>query len=176
MTKMKNTNKKFNNQHKKIDRQFSGDNSLNSGIKTVIVVVVIFIVFYLLTVFILNKKSSSIVTNDASIQYTKILAGESFNQNASKYLVFFYDSSSSDASNYIDLVSKYREKDKHLDIYTVDLHEGMNKKYVSTDENLDVDKVSDLRVKGPTIIYLKDKEIIDYTTSSFSDFLDNNVK
>lgn len=149
--------------------------SFSGSIKVIIAIAIIFVVFYLLTVLILNKKSTKIETN-SSIQYTKILAGTTFNQKSSDYLVFFYDYSSSESSDYADLVSKYRNKDKALTIYTVDLNEGLNKKYISTDSNKDVQNVKDLKINGPTLIRIKDHKNVSYVTSSFSDYLDTTVE
>ena len=59
---------------------------------------------------ILSKKTSTVV-NNASIQYTKILAGESFNQKEDDYLVFYYSMKDDDSMKYADFISKYREKE-----------------------------------------------------------------
>lgn len=177
MTKRKTGNNKndIKKEHNKIERNIEEKSSIKDTVKLVVVILVILLVFYLLTVFILNKKTF-VVNENVNIEYTKILAGVSFKQKEKDYLVFYYNSTDSEASNYADLVSSYREKDKHLTIYTVDLNEGMNKKYVSDEEKLDTDSVKDLRVSKATIIRFKDNKISDYTTSSFSEYLDNNVE
>lgn len=152
------------------------ETSVSGGVKLVIVIIVIFAAFYLLTVLILNKKSTKIETN-SSIQYTKILAGTTFNQKDSDYLVFFYDyDNDENASDYADLASKYRSKKKSLPLYTVDLSEGLNKKYISNDENKDVLSIKDLKVKGATIIRIKDHKNVSYVTEGFSDYLDSTTK
>lgn len=167
--------KKKKNDSKIINRRDSYNDHIKNVFLLVIVILVILVVFYFLTVVILNKKSNSITSN-ASIQYTKILAGESFHQKEDCYLVFFYDMSSSDASNYASLVSSYREKEKHLTVYTVDLHEGLNKKYLSDSENRSATKESELKINGPTIIRFENGQIQDYVTSSFEDYLENHVE
>lgn len=167
--------KKKSNESKVIDRQFSENYNVKSILCIIAVILVILLLFYFLTVVLLNKGSNSITSN-ASIQYTKILAGESFHQKEDHYLVFFYDMSSSDASDYAGFIRTYRDKEKHLPIYTVDLHEGMNQKYLSEDDNRKATKESELKLSGPTIIEFQEGQIQDYITSSFEDYLENHVE
>lgn len=173
--KKKKRNKNLVKEHNKVEQQFADDTSLADGVKVIIIVLVVLALFYLLTVVLINRKTFY-VPNGANIQYTKILAGESFKQSEDDYLVFFYDSSASDASSYSDLVSNYREKEKHLPIYTVDLHEGMNKRYIADLENLEAANIYELKVKGATIIRFKEHVIHTSTTTSFEEFLNNNVE
>ena len=158
----------------KIEEQISSSANVKSTIKLIIAIAVILLIFYLLTVLILNKKSTNITSN-ASIQYSKILAGETFNMNENDYLVFFYDTTSDDSSSYAETVSNYKEKDKHLTIYTVDLNEGLNKKYINEDENPNATKASELRINNATLIHITNGKIVDYITSSFDEYLENTI-
>lgn len=160
---------------KKQEKQFSEDASFSGAIKLIIVVFIILLVFYLLTVVILSKKSSIPVSN-ASIQYTKILAGESFDQKEKDYYVFYYSMDDDNSTSYADLVSKYREKENPLPIYTVDLSEGFNKKYLADTENKVASKASELKINGTTLIHFKDNKIDEYITSSFENYLDVTVE
>ncbi len=149
--------------------------SFSGTIKVIVAILVIFVLFYLLTVVILNHRSSKIETNN-SIEYTKILAGSTFKIKSNDYLVFFYDSTSDDSSDYAELVSKYRNKKKSLEIYTVDLNEGLNKRYISSDANKDVQSIKDLKVNGATIIRIKDHKNVSYVAENFSDYLDSTIE
>ena len=159
----------------KIDKQVSENSSISDAIKLIIVILVILLVFYLLTMVILSKKTSTVV-NNASIQYTKILAGESFNQKEDDYLVFYYSMKDDDSMKYADFISKYREKEEHLPIYTVDLSEGFNKKYLSDLENRLASSASELKLNGTTLIHFKENKIDEYITSSFDDYLGVHVE
>ncbi len=174
MSKQKKGKKKKvnNNRNKKIEKT-SLDTNYKSSIIVIVVILAVLALFYLLTIVILNKKEF-IVNNNASIQYSKILAGESFSQEDRDYLVFYFDMSKN--PEYADLVSKYREKEKKLPIYTVNLAEGLNKSFVSDSDNILVTKPENLRIKDSLIIRFKDNEVSDYTTSSFEEFLNNNVE
>ncbi len=159
----------------KIDKKISNysDNNIKGSIILVVVIIIILILFYLLTVFILNKKEF-VVNENVDIQYSKIIAGESFDLKDEDYLVFFYDISAN--SSYTDLVSTYRDKDKHLPIYTVDLGEGINNSVISDTNSLDVSNIIDLKVKDSAIIRIKNGKVSNYATSSFEEFLDNNIE
>ena len=113
--KTKKTNTKdLRGQHKKIERQYnSGSFSLSSIIKVVLVILLVLLIFYFLTVGILNKKSKTSVSNNASIQYREILAGESFDLSDNEYYVFYYDSTSANADEEYALVTNYNEKNKN---------------------------------------------------------------
>ena len=164
---------------KEQEKRIKKDSSSNKNIKEVIIVIVIILVFfllvYLLTVFLTSRKSNEITSN-ASVQYSKIIVGEVMDMNEEKYLVFLFDSEGDNASDYTSLVSTYREKDKHLTLYTVDLNEGLNKKYISEEENIKVDNIKDIKVKGDTLLLVENGKITDYTTSSFNEYLDNHVE
>lgn len=143
--------------------------SPKSIFKVFIIIVVTLLVFYLLTFLILNKKTK--FTSNASINYTKILAGETFDMNNEEYLVFFYNSKDDEAATYADLVSRYRSKKEHLAIYTVDLDEGLNKKYVGSEDNSSATNAKELSINGATLVHIKNGKIENYLKSSFNDYL-----
>lgn len=172
----KNTTKKSNVKKKnvKLDNLSSSD-GISGGIKVVIVVLVLFVLFYLLTLYILNKKESYSIENNAVIQYTEILAGEVLDQKVDNYFVLFYDKGSDNASSYADIISNYENKTDKRTIFIVDLSEGLNKKFVSADsENRNVTNISDLKVKGPTLLHVVKGKVVDYVTENIEEFLNNN--
>lgn len=158
-----------------IEEQEISKTSVKGTIKLIIGIAIVLLVFYLLTILILNKKTYN-VTSNSSIQYSKILAGETFSMNDDEYLVFFYDTTSDNSSEYAELISNYREKDNHLTIYVVDMNEGLNKKYKSEDENVNATKASELRINNTTLLHISNGKIADYITSSFDEYLENTTK
>ena len=153
--------------NKKIDEVELKPNLKNS-IKLVVIILVIVLAFYLLTVLILNKKTKTTYTSNSSIGYTKILAGETFKMKEDEYLVFFYDNNN---STYADYVSKYREKKEGLTLYTVDLSEGLNKKYKANEDNREASKASELKINGATLIHIKSGNIDEYIKDNFDEYL-----
>lgn len=171
--KTKKTNTKdLRGQHKKIERQYnSGSFSLSSIIKVVLVILLVLLIFYFLTVGILNKKSKTSVSNNASIQYREILAGESFDLSDNEYYVFYYDSTSANADEEYALVTNYNEKNKKVFMYTVDLSEGLNRDYRSDVSNSNATNASELKISGTTLVHFKDGKIVEYITDNISEYL-----
>lgn len=142
---------------------------LPSEVKKTIIIIVVAVVLlvgmYFLTTVILNKDSddNSKITEDA-IQYDEILAGESFNQSEDEYYVIYYDSSN-EYSVISSLISSYQLNNSDTKLYSVDLADGMNKKYV-TDGNIVTDNASSLRVKDTTLLKFNNGEVSEVITDT----------
>lgn len=142
---------------------------LPSEVKKTIIIIVVAVVLlvgmYFLTTVILNKDSddTSKITENA-IQYDEILAGESFNQSEDEYYVIYYDSSN-EYSVISSLISSYQLNNSDTKLYSVDLANGMNKKYV-TDGNIVTDNASSLRVKDTTLLKFNNGEVSEVITDT----------
>ena len=142
---------------------------LPSEVKKTIIIIVVAVVLlvgmYFLTTVILNKDSddTSKITENA-IQYDEILAGESFNQSEDEYYVIYYDSSN-EYSVISSLMSSYQLNNSDTKLYSVDLADGMNKKYV-TDGNVVTDNASSLRVKDNTLLKFNNGEVSEVITDT----------
>ena len=142
---------------------------LPSEVKKTIIIIVVAVVLlvgmYFLTTVILNKDSddNSKITENA-IQYDEILAGESFNQSEDEYYVIYYDSSN-EYSVISSLISSYQLNSSDTKLYSVDLANGMNKKYV-TDGNIVTDNASSLRVKDTTLLKFNNGEVSEVITDT----------
>ena len=142
---------------------------LPSEVKKTIIIIVVAVVLlvgmYFLTTVILNKDSddNSKITENA-IQYDEILAGESFNQSEDEYYVIYYDSSN-EYSVISSLISSYQLNSSDTKLYSVDLADGMNKKYV-TDGNIVTDNASSLRVKDNTLLKFNNGEVSEVITDT----------
>lgn len=144
-------------------------NGLPSEVKKTIIIIVVAVVLlvgmYFLTTVILNKDSddNSEITENA-IQYDEILAGESFNQSEDEYYVIYYDSSN-EYSVISSLISSYQLNNSDTKLYSVDLADGMNKKYV-TDGDIVTDNASSLRVKDTTLLKFNNGEVSEVITDT----------
>ena len=142
---------------------------LPSEVKKTIIIIVVAVVLlvgmYFLTTVILNKDSddNSKITENA-IQYDEILAGESFNQSEDEYYVIYYDSSN-EYSVISSLISSYQLNSSDTKLYSVDLADGMNKKYV-TNGNIVTDNASSLRVKDTTLLKFNNGEVSEVITDT----------
>ncbi len=155
----------FNMNKKYLDTKKGLPSEVKTGIIIVVVAVILLLFMYFLTTKILAEDSSDDTkVTENSIQYDKILAGESFNQNDSEYYVIYYDSSD-EYSTIGSLISSYQLNNTTTKLYSVDLSDGMNKKYViDSDGSIVTDNASSLRVKDNTLIKFKDNKVDEVVT------------
>lgn len=136
-------------------------------IKIGAIVIVSFAIIYLVTAIVtgeikLGKKKE---TAEVEIQNEKRLAGETFEIKDTEYMVLYYDFDHMDSALYEMIYSNYKSLSKNEKLYIVDLASGFNKKYVVSDNNVtnpNVTNISELKVKSPTLIRIKDKKVIKY--------------
>ena len=91
------------------------------------------------------------------------MVGTSFSIKDSEYLVVYYDTTDDAINGKIqNAVSTYRNASKDVNLYTVNMSDGLNKSYVSESGNSMASNASELAINGPTLIKFKDSEIVDY--------------
>ena len=140
---------------------------LSDTAKTAIVIVIcmaiLFGVMYFITTKVLdNANNQEDEMTEAVIQYDKILAGESFNQSEDEYLVVYYDSSD-DYSTLSSLISTYQNNsDDKTKLYSVDLADGLNKKYIG--DSVNTNSASQLKVVYPTMLRFRNHEVVETIT------------
>ena len=147
---------------------YSENNEFKGTGKRVIIilicVVLLFGLMYFLTTRILSKevtkKRKQSEVTESTIQYEKILAGESFTMEQEEYYVVYYDSTDTNLSS---TIATYQADKKDINLYSVDLNDGMNKKYI-TDSDINTSSIENLKVKNPTLIHFKNKEVVDTIT------------
>jgi len=123
----------------------------------------IFIVAYLIIGIFVTKEIKWFQGNNekdevTTIQYTTILAGETFNQNADEYYVIFADSEGYNYATYQTLINNNLDKK----IYLVDLDNPLNNKYISEESDSSVQNASNLKVKDNTLIKISNKNNVLY--------------
>ena len=165
MAKGKRNTKKTN--LKKIESVGGFDGDIKGKIITVICILLFFGAFYLLTLYITNKNNDKTDDNEekvVNISYDTIMLGRSLSMSDGEYLVIYYDKSNEDInSTYSSLVSTYKTKDEHLTIYTVDMSNGFNKKYVTDGEsNKNPESVDAMSINGPTLIKVNENKVVEY--------------
>ena len=136
-------------------------------IKYSVVVLLCLLGVYLLTVYITKNSTDpvrKVGINNTTIQYDEILAGTSFTQKPSDYIVLFYNSKDDTDNKYVNLRSEYSIKEDSVNIYYVDLNNSLNSWCVSDSDNSKVDKVEDLKIANPTLIRFIDHEVSEYIT------------
>ena len=161
MAKKGNSKKRKKNNIENINDSFETD--LWSKIYIVLGIIVFFCLFYLLTIYITNKntdsESTSEETSEVTVSYDKIIAGRSFSMGDGEYLVLYYDNTDEDLSNKVnEIKSNYNA----LKIYTVDMHDALNKVYKSEEANTHPTNASEIKINGPTLIKFANGEVADY--------------
>ena len=147
---------------------YSENNEFKGTGKRVVIillcVVLLFGLMYFLTTRILSKevtkKRKQSEVTESTIQYEKILAGESFTMEQEEYYVVYYDSTDTNLSS---TIATYQADKKDIKLYSVDLNDSMNKKYI-TDSDINTSSIENLKVKNPTLIHFKNKEVVDTIT------------
>lgn len=162
-------NNKIKSEKKKID---TIDSDLDSGILSkvyIIVGVLVFIcLFYSLTLYITGKNKTANKTADNNdteevFSYSDIMVGRSFSISDGEYYVIYYDKSDEEVSSKCSsAVSNYSAKEDSLDIYTVDMSNGLNKKYSGDESNTSPTNASEIVINGPTLIKFDGNEVVDY--------------
>lgn len=141
----------------------SSNNEVFNFLKILIVVVVLVIVFWLITMLITNDKTKK--SEDTVIQYNEILVGSILSKDSEKYYVLVEAENDDNVYSYEQLITKYKNKEDHLDFYTVDLSDDFNSKFVSDKANLNVKKITDIRFSETTLLEIKNKKIVKTITS-----------
>ncbi len=140
--------------------------------KTIIIIlvaVILLVGMYFLTTLILSRDVEEEKITENTIQYDEILAGSSFGQSEDEYYVIYYDSTN-EYSTVSSLVSSYQLNGGDIKLYSVDLSNGMNKKYI-TDGDIVTSDASSLRVKENTLLKFEDGEVNE-TITDLSEIMD----
>lgn len=161
---------KIQNEKRKIEQIDSGFDSNVWHYITVISIVIIFIcAFYLLTLYITSKNGNNDSKKDdtesttSEISYSDIMIGRSFSISDGEYYVVYYDKTDDSInSSLTSVVSDYKSKEEHLDIYSVNMGDGLNKKYAKDESNHNPSNASEFAISGPTLIKFSDGEVVDY--------------
>ena len=133
--------------------------------KTIIIIlvaVILLVGMYFLTTLILSRDVEEEKITENTIQYDEILAGSSFGQSEDEYYVIYYDSTN-EYSTVSSLVSSYQLNGGDIKLYSVDLSNGMNKKYI-TDGDIVTSDASSLRVKENTLLKFNNGEVTETIT------------
>ena len=122
----------------KVEENISFDSSeIKKVVITTSVVLIFFACFYFLTVAIVNKDEKKDDTADSSSKTNEVEIQH-------------------------EEISTYRSSSKDVNLYTVDMGDGLNKGFVGETPNKKATKASELSISGPTIIKFTDNKISTY--------------
>lgn len=141
-------------------------------IKILILVILIVIAVYFLTrIFItkdlLNKDSEEQTLIEGSINYNTTIIGEMLTRPEENYYVIMYDSEDLNSIYYSGLASTYGNNENALKVYTIDLGNEFNKKYVVNNPeevNVNTTNLDSFKVNNLALLKISDKKIIKSLT------------
>lgn len=147
---------------------------------TLIIVIIGVVGIYLLTKYVVKKdnatNNSSNTEEKSYIDPNTAIVGTMLNKSSDAYYVIIYDKTKDNATTYYSLVSTYKAKDKALKVYTVDLSNSLNKKYIATDNktNPKTTNLEDLKFGEVTLLKVKNNKITEAyeTTDAIKKALD----
>ncbi len=166
------------NQTQKIKREKYRSEEQEEIIRFVWILVIIIILIlgvYLFTkVFVtkdLSKNDNSSETTPGQIDYNTTLIGSMFTKPEKEYYVFIFDTEDVKSVYYSGLITAYKKNKDALRVYTVDLNNELNKKYIDEDninvntnnlESFKVGKLALLKIANGKIdhAYTKEEDII----------------
>ena len=137
-------------------------------IKVLLVVIVIVVAVYFATRMFVTKDLFQKTNNEQTVQtgsvdYSVTILGSSLDRPEKEYYVMVYDSTSTKASKYATLLSKYLDQKTHEKVYFADLNNHLNKDYYSKEEsNPKATSVSELKVGDFTLFQVKNGKITSY--------------
>ena len=129
---------------------------------TIVLVAIIGIIYLLSALFVTKELKWFEKDDEKEVVETvanTILAKEIFDQTEEEYYVYLYDFSDTDER----ITSTVSEKLTGSKVYNVNTGSALNSNYVSETSNKKAKKLSDLKVKSPTLIKIsKDKITLYY--------------
>ena len=136
--------------------------NLTNLIKMIIIIILIMVVFYGLTILITKKTNSNTddnkTTTNTKIQYNEILIGNIYDQKEEEYYVLA--ELSSDYLTLNSIITTYNEKTDKIKLYTADLNNSFNKKYIGEQSKFE-DKYPIFNKS--TLLKIKNKQIVEYS-------------
>jgi hypothetical protein len=158
--------------NKKIKYETEEQKEVKKFFLVLIGVVIIIVGIYFFTRAFITKDlfttTSDIEYTTGTVNYSTAIVGNMLNRQNDEYYVLIYDSESTKANYYSTLYSLYTNETDSIKMYTVDLSNELNKKYVAGED----DKVStefttleDLKLGDITLIKVKKGTVKKYLTN-----------
>lgn len=90
---------------------------------------------------------------EENVDYTNIVAGQTFTRSEDEYYVLFYDND--------EILDKIKSSITET-IYKVDLNSSLNKNIISEEGNSKAEDAESLKINGTTIIKIEDGKNVSY--------------
>lgn len=131
----------------------------------IIVIAVLLVPLYFITNLVIGKdtksESKSTNTKEVEIQTEKILVGQLLNRNKSEYYVLADKRDNKMSTLFDNYLNDYKKKEDHLEVYKIDLDDGLNKGYIDEETNI-TDDLKELKLSDTTLFKIVDGKIDSY--------------
>lgn len=159
-----NSDKKRQKNNKKVKTTITkNDSEIAKLIKIVLIVTAIMVVFYGITLAVTKNTSSSESSKNSNnekavIQYDDIMIGTMLNKSQDAYYVLIKEDDDNRIVEYETLMKLIAAKTDAPKIYTANLTDSFNKKYLAKEAN-DSSNMEEFRVSGTTLVEIKEGKI-----------------
>lgn len=142
-------------------------------IKLLVIIILIVLAVYLLTrIFItkdlLNNDKEEEKVTEGNINYNTTMIGAMFTRPEQEYYVIMYDSEDLNSVYYNELASAYSRNKDAIKVYTIDLGNELNRKYVTentAEVNTHTNDLEAFKVKNLALLKISNKKIVESFTS-----------
>lgn len=159
--------KRFESKEIKKNRELNSDYKTAIGFFVVLAIVAgLFGLLYFFTgKYVKKDEFQTTTTSTTTVEFDEstISVANVFKQKDKEYYCLFYDKKDKTHSMYDTLLIRYTGS---VPMYTIDLSNAMNKKNYdkSGSENTKPTNASEIMITRPTLIHIKDNEVIEYIT------------
>lgn len=140
--------------------KINNDNEMLKLIKLVVIVSLIVCVFYVITLFVNKKEEEKEETKTpAVIQYDYILVGNILAQPNEDYYVLAKTSEDVNTKVYEAYLSNYKNTNKALRTYYIDLDNPLNSKFLNEESNFKIKDINEISFNQTTLLLIEDNKI-----------------
>lgn len=129
----------------------------------IIIIVVLLVPLYFITTLVIdnNKEEKVVEKTPVTIQSEKILVGQLLNRPNESYYVIAYKKDNKMITLFNNYINDYKNNEDHLEVYKIDLDDGLNKGYIKEETNI-TDNLKDLKISDTTLFKIVDGKIDNY--------------
>ena len=130
----------------------------------IIVMIVLLVPLYFITNLVIGKdtkETKESTTKEVEIQTEKILVGQLLNRKQSEYYVLADKKDNKMSTLFDNYINDYKNNEDHLEVYKIDLDEGLNKGYIADESNI-TDDLKELKISDTTLFKIVDGKIDSY--------------
>ena len=128
-----------------------------------LVVILIAIGIYFITTKFVNTSDSNNTDTEENLEYidpTVAIVGTMLKKLETDYYVMLFDTKDIDVATYYNLLDKYESKEDSIRVYTVDLSNPLNSKYMDRENpNLNTTNIEEMRFGAITVLKVVNNQV-----------------